>query len=93
MLSLPDVAFDPLQSPLALQMSAFVDDHSISIVSFTNTWDGLINNEAVGLGVAKTVGSLPPPPPPPHDIRIVEERIKLNIVLCFINKLIMFIYI
>ena len=76
MLSLPDVAFDPLQSPLAIQMSAFVDDHSISIVSFTKTWDGLIDIETVGLGVGKTVGSLPPPPPPPHDIELLKRELK-----------------
>jgi hypothetical protein len=63
-------------------MSAFVDDHSITIVSFTNIWDGLIDIEAVGLGVGRIAGPLSPPPPPPQDDNANTITRSLIFLLC-----------
>ena len=38
-----------------------------------------VEKEIVGSG-SVSAEPPPPPPPPPHDIKIVEERIKANVV-------------
>jgi hypothetical protein len=71
--SVPEIDFVPLQSPLAEQAVALVDDQVTETASYMKAELGSIEIVAVGLGggAVGAAGSPPPPPPPPHeDIRI-----------------------
>ena len=68
--SVPEVDFVPLQSPLAVQVDALVDDQVTETTSYTYAESGSMEIEAVGAGVGVGIGveaASPPPPPPPQD--------------------------
>ena len=84
--SVPEIDFAPLQSPLAEQAVALVDDQVIETASYMKAELGSIEIVAVGLGGGGggAAGSPPPPPPPPpHDVINIEVRIVVNKKLVF----------
>ena len=80
--SVPEVDFDPAQSPLAEHVVAFVDDHVTETSSYKYAESGSMEIEAVGAGGGGGggVASPPPPPPPPQEVIMSDNDRMLSLI-------------
>ena len=69
----PDVAFEPDQAPVAVQLVAFVEDHVSVLWPPAATWVGTAEIVTVGGGTTVTVVDFDALPPVPVHVRVYVE--------------------